>query len=187
MRTKKIVNSAVLIALTILLPQAFHLLGVVNAGPLLLPMHIPVLLSGFILGPVWGFAIGFFAPIISAVLTGMPASDRLPFMVLELMTYGGVAGMLYNTLGLWNKKYGKILSLIGAMVCGRIIYALSLWVAAELLHIPGGGIMAAVIATVAGIYGIIIQLLLIPAILYALERSHYIEQYNNRSKKILER
>ncbi len=80
---KKITVGGLLIALALVLPMAFHLTGVPQPGQVFLPMHIPVLLGGFVLGPVFGFFVGLFSPIISSVLTGMPAVVRLPFMMIE--------------------------------------------------------------------------------------------------------
>ena len=44
--TKKVVFSGLLVAMGIALPIMFH--SIPNAGSIFLPMHIPVLLSGFI-------------------------------------------------------------------------------------------------------------------------------------------
>ena len=54
---KKITVGGLLIALALVLPMAFHLTGVPQPGQVFLPMHIPVLLGGFVLGPVFGFFV----------------------------------------------------------------------------------------------------------------------------------
>ena len=41
-----------MLALAVILPRVVHLVGAADLGRILLPMHIPVLLSGFIVGPV---------------------------------------------------------------------------------------------------------------------------------------
>ena len=104
---KKITVGGLLIALALVLPMAFHLTGVPQPGQVFLPMHIPVLLGGFVLGPVFGFFVGLFSPIISSVLTGMPAVGRLPFMMIELAVYGLVSGLMYNTF----KRQLKIIAM----------------------------------------------------------------------------
>ena len=151
--------------------------GVPQPGQVFLPMHIPVLLGGFVLGPVFGFFVGLFSPIISSVLTGMPAVGRLPFMMIELAVYGLVSGLMYNTFKFNKKKMGTYISLLTAMLCGRIVYAISLFVAVNLMGIQCGGPIAAVTATVSGVPGIIIQVLIIPPVVYALERSGYIDRH----------
>lgn len=105
---KKITVGGLLIALALVLPMAFHLTGVPQPGQVFLPMHIPVLLGGFVLGPVFGFFVGLFSPIISSVLTGMPAVGRLPFMMIELAVYGLVSGLMYNTFKFNKKKWVHI-------------------------------------------------------------------------------
>ena len=104
MKTRKLVYGGILLALGILLPQAFHLTGIPQSGNVFLPMHIPVLLAGFMLGPVYGAGIGILSPVISFFLTAMPALGRLPFMMAELMGYGAASGFLFHTLKLQKKK-----------------------------------------------------------------------------------
>ena len=158
---KKITVGGLLIALALVLPMAFHLTGVPQPGQ----------------GPVFGFFVGLFSPIISSVLTGMPAVGRLPFMMIELAVYGLVSGLMYNTFKFNKKKMGTYISLLTAMLCGRIVYAISLFVAVNLMGIQCGGPIAAVTATVSGVPGIIIQVLIIPPVVYALERSGYIDRH----------
>ena len=141
---KKITVGGLLIALALVLPMAFHLTGVPQPGQVFLPMHI----REPSLGPVFGFFVGLFSPIISSVLTGMPAVGRLPFMMIELAVYGLVSGLMYNTFKFNKKKMGTYISLLTAMLCGRIVYAISLFVAVNLMGIQCGGPIAAVTATI---------------------------------------
>lgn len=175
MKIKRLTFGGLLLAVTILLPQAFHLTGIPASGAVFLPMHIPVLLSGFLLGPAYGLLIGCLGPLISFLLTDMPSAARLPFMIGEVGFYGFSSGLLYHTLHFSKKKFGITISLIGAMISGRIIYTLMLVIFTYLLHIPCGGPAAAITAFVTGIYGIIIQLLLIPAILYSLKKGGFLD------------
>ena len=175
--TRKITYGALVIACAVILPQLFHLSGVPNSGAVFLPMHIPVLLGGFILGPWFGALVGVLSPLVSSLLTAMPALARLPFMMIELAVYGLVSGLMYNTFKFNKKKMGTYISLLTAMLCGRIVYAISLFVAVNLMGIQCGGPVAAVTATVSGVPGIIIQVLIIPPVVYALERSGYIDRH----------
>ncbi len=173
--TIKISIGAMLTALSIVLPQIFHLTGIPQVGSIFLPMHIPVLLSGFIVGPVYAAVIGAISPIISHLLTNMPASARLPFMIIELLIYGLASGLLYHTFKLKDKKFGAIISLVLAMAAGRLAYAASLFIASEFLGVECGGVMAALTATVTGVYGIILQLVTIPPIVFALKKGRFIK------------
>lgn len=171
-----------MLAFGVVLPQLFHLTGIPQAGEIFLPMHIPILLTGFLIGGDYGFLIGILTPIISHFATGMPATLRLPFMIGELAIYGLVSGLLYHNVGLKNKKFGGLTALIVAMISGRLFYAVMLFVAAAALH-TGGGAIAAVTATVKGIYGIGIQLLVIPPVVYAAKKGGLIIDSDRKGKK----
>ena len=164
-----------LVALSIILPQIFHFTGIPQAGTVFLPMHIPVLLAGFILGPVYGTVIGIIAPAVSFLITNMPTAERLPFMICELAFYGLCSGLLYHVFKLKSKKLGIIITLVCAMLAGRLAYALMLFCAAEFFNIPCGGAAAAVTATVTGLYGIALQFVTVPPIVYTLKRSDLIK------------
>ena len=56
-RVLKLAYGGLLVALGILLPQAFHIFGQ-NAGMIFLPIQIPVLFAGMLLGPYYGGLIG---------------------------------------------------------------------------------------------------------------------------------
>lgn len=180
---KKITISGVLLALSVVLPQLLHFTGNAVAGRIFLPMHIPVILGGFILGPVFGLILGIIAPLISFLLTHMPIAPMLPFMIIELAVYGMVSGLMFHTLRFCDKKWGIYISLITAMVAGRAVYALSLLVAGRLFGIKDAAPAEAVTATVTGLLGIAIQIVLIPAIIYALKKGGSLNEFFERSKK----
>lgn len=180
MSIRKITYGGVLIAMAILLPQAFHLAGNLS-GQTFLPMHIPVLLGGFVLGPFFGMLVGLISPIISALLTGMPSMARLPFMILELAAYGFFCGLFYETFRLRRRRFGVYFSLIGAMVIGRLVYGGAQALALYFFDVPGG-FLAMIAAVSNGAIGIVIQLVFIPAIVYALERSGYLDKYVRKSR-----
>ena len=77
--TKKMVITALCMAIGIILPITLH--AIPNAGSILLPMHIPVLLCGLICGPVYGVICGVMTPFLSSLLTGMPPAAYLPSMI----------------------------------------------------------------------------------------------------------
>lgn len=160
---KDISKGALFIGLGVLIPQAFHSIG---AGPVFLPMHIPVLLAGFLAGPVTGLYAGILTPILSHLFTGMPpVVPMLPIMVFELATYGLIAGLLYNRAG--NNLF---ISLIGAMSAGRIMYGVAVYCLIVFFGVKMQGPAIAVIAAIkTGIIGIIIQIVIIPVIVRLLE------------------
>ena len=68
--TKRLVLTAVNIALCLVLPMAFH--SIPNGGKIMLPMHIPVLLCGMVCGWPYGLAVGAVMPLLRWLLFGMP-------------------------------------------------------------------------------------------------------------------
>jgi uncharacterized membrane protein len=180
-KTARLTIGAMMIALSIILPQIFHFTGIPQVGAVFLPMHIPVLLAGFILGPVYGTVIGVVAPVISYFITAMPTAERLPFMIGELAVYGLVSGLMYHQANMKNIKMGTLISLVVAMLAGRVFYAGMLFVASKYMGISCGGAMAAVTATVTGIYGIVLQIVVIPPIVYACKKGGFINDKNRKS------
>ena len=89
---KKIVYGGLLIAIGVILPQLFHIFGQ-SAGQTFLPMHIPVILAGMLIGPVWGLGVAVIVPILSSLITGMPPVPMLYFMLFELAAYAVVSGL----------------------------------------------------------------------------------------------
>ncbi len=165
-KTKELVLSGLLIALGLVLPMAFHLFKA--GGPVFLPMHIPVLLGGMILSPVFALLVGVLTPIVSNLLTSMPPlMPMLPIMIVELGLYGLVASILRKKLNL-----NVFISLIVSMIIGRIGAGLVVYVMTSVFAVQFAPPIAFVIGGISkGIPGIIIQLIFIPIIVKAVEKS----------------
>ena len=88
---KKAIITAACIALCVVLPTAFH--AIPNAGSILSPMHIPVLLCGMICGWPMGLLCGIAGPVMSSLITQMPSFAYLPSMLVELAVYGLITGL----------------------------------------------------------------------------------------------
>jgi predicted membrane protein len=140
-------------------------------GNMLLPMHIPVFLCALICGWQYGLPMAFVLPLLRSLIFGMPPLYPTALsMAFELATYALVAGLLF-----WLAKKQNILtvyySIIAAMIAGRLV-----WGAAQATFLGIGGKPFTFSAFLSGallnaIPGIIIQLILIPAVLFALDRS----------------
>ena len=139
-------------------------------GNMLLPMHIPVLLCGLICGWQYGAVVGFILPLMRSVMFGMPPFYPVAVaMAFELAAYGFVTGFVYSRVH--RKNIGTTyLSLITGMISGRVI-----WGIAEVILLGIGGksftwkmfISGAVLNAVPGI---VIQLIIIPAIMAAVRK-----------------
>lgn len=169
---KKAIITAICIALCVVLPQAFH--AIPRAGAIYLPMHIPVLLCGLICGWPFGLLCGIAGPLLSSLFTGMPPAAALPSMVIECAVYGCAAGLLMGIVKTKNTYADLYISLIGAMLCGRIIAGIL-----QALIFSAGNYSIAAWTTsyfVTALPGIIIQVVLLPSIVFALMKAKLIPE-----------
>lgn len=164
---KDLVLSALFIALGVIIPQIFHFIG---AGPVFLPMHIPVLLCGFFLSWRYALGVGIITPSLSSLITGMPVFfPMLPIMVVELGLYALCISLFYRKL-----KLNVFIALISAMIIGRIGAGIVVWSLAigafklpPIFNQPVAYVFGAVVT---GLPGILIQLILIPVSVLFLTR-----------------
>ncbi|MEW5993792.1 MAG: ECF transporter S component [Candidatus Zixiibacteriota bacterium] len=164
-RVRFVTHTGLYLALAVLLPVGFHAFG--TAGRIFLPMHIPVLLAGFLMGPVSGLIVGLLSPGLSHLLTGMPPTYAVPLMSTELPIYGLVAGLAYKRL-----RLNIYIALIIAMVLGRIMFGLSLFVLGAFMNLPYSAVayFSSGATIIFGLPGIALQILLIPIIVAAVKR-----------------
>ena len=164
---KRLVLSALFLALALVLP--FLTGQIPEVGSMLCPMHIPALLCGFFCGWPWGLAVGAIAPVLRSLLFGMPPMFPTAIcMSLELAAYGAVAGWLYAKLP--RKKSSVYVALLSAMVVGRLVWGAARFVCTG-LDVSSFGISAFWAGAVTtAIPGIIVQIVLIPLLVIALEK-----------------
>lgn len=112
MRTRDLTRAATLLAIGIVLPSLFHFLGI--PGQVFLPMHLPVLLGGFLLGGGASFLLGVVLPPVNFLVSGMPPFPNFLVMMGELGIYGLSSSLLFHRL-----RWGILPSLVGAMLLGR--------------------------------------------------------------------
>lgn len=176
---KKSIITAVCIALCVVLPQAFH--AIPNAGVVYSPIHIPVLLCGLICGPYFGMLCGMAGPLLSALFTGMPAAAILPQMMIECAVYGFTAGLMIKLVSTKRIYADLYISLAAAMLSGRIAAG----IAKALFFARGEFTISAWAVTyfITSLPGAIIQLILIPFVVFALIKANLIpNKYINTSE-----
>ena len=164
---------AVVVALiaAVALPQIVHTTGVVlgvgaGLGEMLLPMQLPILLLGFLVGPWAGLAAGLFAPLVSFALTGMPGQAMLPFIAIELCVYGLTTGVLRGkSLPVWGK-------VVVAQAAGRLVRAVAIFLAVSILGFSAVPVSVIWTSISVGVYGLILQWILIPVILSWVEKQN---------------
>lgn len=166
--TCKTLVSLGLIALAVALPQLVHLALGQPGGVQFLPMYLPVLIGGCLLGARWAVAVGALSPVVSFLLTSlagnpMPALPRLPFMIAELTVFALVAGLFSRKIaqnGLWAFP-----AVIAAQIAGRAVFlgAVALFQGVSPFTVPM--IWSQILA---GLPGLAIQAVLVPLVIIAL-------------------
>lgn len=168
LQVRKLTYTALYLAIALVLP--FVTGQIPEIGAMLCPMHIPALLCGFMCGWPWGLAVGFIAPLLRGVLFGMPVLfPTAVAMAFELAVYGGMAGFLYHLLP--RKKWIACLSLAIAMIAGRIVWGVAHIVLAGLTGSEFTMALFLAGAVTNAIPGIILQLVLIPILVVAMDRA----------------
>ena len=164
----KMILAALFLALAYVMP--FLTGQIPEIGAMLCPLHIPVLLCGFICGWSWGLTVGFIAPLFRSLTLGMPPLfPTAVCMAVELAAYGLIVGLMHKIL---PKKVPFIYcSLITAMIVGRIVWGMAMLVC---MGIKGGAFTFS--AFIAGAFlnaipGIIIQIVLVPIVVVVLQKT----------------
>ncbi len=165
---KHLTLSAMFLAIGLVLPL---LTGQIpQIGNMLLPMHIPVLLCGLICGWQYGGAVGFVLPLLRHAIFGMPPMPNAVSMAFELATYGLVIGLLYGR-SRWKCLLALYRSMLAAMVAGRVVWGVAQMV---VMGVAGKGFtwqMCVAGALLNAVPGIILQLILVPGVMVALNRT----------------
>ena len=162
-QVKQLTLSAFFLALGLVLPFAFHSFGP-QAGTVFLPMHIPVLLCGFVCGPAYGALVGMLTPLLSSALTGMPPLMPTGIaMCVELSTYGFLSGWMTKKLPLYP-------ALIITMLAGRAVSGLANLVLLSMAHKAYTMQIFLTAAFVTAIPGIVLQLVMIPLLVSVVKK-----------------
>ena len=165
---RRMVWAAVCLALCMVLP--FLTGQIPQIGSAISPMHIPVLLAGFICGPWWAMAVGAVAPLLRFALFGMPPIFPTGVaMAFELLTYGAISGVLYKKLP--RRVYTVYIALIAAMLAGRVVWGAVRLIIAGLSSSAFSWSMFVAGAFTNAVPGIICHIILIPIIILALEKA----------------
>lgn len=169
---KKLVLSAMFLAIGLMLP--FLTGQIQQIGNMLLPMHIPVFLCGLICGWQWGFGVGFILPLMRSLLFTMPKLyPHAIAMAFELAAYGLIVGYLFSHAR-WQCIKSLYRCIVAAMIGGRLVWGVAMVI---LLGIGTEGFTFQAFlagAVLNAIPGIILQLILLPAIMLALDRTHLV-------------
>lgn len=168
--TKSLTITAMMVALGLVLPPIIRLIP--SGGILFSPMHIVPLLTGLVVGPVEAMITGIVCPILNNILFGMPQGSTLIGMCFELPVYGLITGILMNILKNKKDAVRVYVSLVMAMLAGRIVggivqaiilgesYSLQIWITSYFISTAPA---------------IIIHLILLPAVYFAVKKARIIQ------------
>lgn len=164
-RARELSLAGLLGALGLLLPLGFHALG--WGGKIFLPMHLPIVVAGFLVSPTTAISLGLAVPLLSSVLTGMPplAPPVAPLMALELAAKAGAASLLYRSLRLpmW-------VALPAAIVIDWAVLALAAGLAGRFFAIKASAIQYLGAVILLGLPGTVLQFLAVPAAVLTIEK-----------------
>ncbi|MEE1011794.1 MAG: ECF transporter S component [Acutalibacteraceae bacterium] len=169
----KLVLSAMFLALAYVLP--FFTGQVPEIGNMLCPMHIPVILCGYICGGPWGLAVGFVAPLLRSLTIGMPVLfPKAVSMACELAVYGILSGVLYRLFP--KKKIYIYVSLIVSMIVGRAVWGVVQFACLGFDISKFGFAVFWTEAVMNAIPGIILQIIAIPLVIMIFEKFKLIKR-----------
>lgn len=167
--TVKSIISVGIIALAVILPQLVHLVAGQAGGVQWLPMYLPVLLGGCLLGWTWGLGIGVASPIVSFLITlafgnPMPALARLPFMVAELAVFAAVSGLFTKKIA--QNGWLAFPAVILAQVAGRSVFMLLVLIFRSVTPFTPAVIWSQIQT---GLLGMVLQAVIVPFIVMGLK------------------
>ncbi len=167
--TIKTMVSVGLIALAVVLPQLVHLAAGASGGVEWLPMYLPVLVGGCLLGTWWGLGVGISSPIVSFLITWaagnpMPALARLPFMICELAVFAAVAGAFSKLVA--KDKWIAFPAVLCAQISGRAVF-ITLTAIFQSVSSLSVNMVWAQIKT--GLLGLVLQAVIVPLIIIGLQ------------------
>lgn len=164
---KKIVLAGLFLSIGIILPP---LVG--GLGPVVSPIHFPVILCGLLLGWKYGLIVGLITPpLVSAMWGGqLPMFPIALIMSFECAAYGFLSGFIYKKIQLFKNQLKNLyFALIVSMIMGRIVYLLVI----GFLFLIGVSVQSFTFYIgalfVTSLPGIILQILVIPPIVLVIE------------------
>ena len=160
--------TAIAIVAAVVVPQFFHWLGIVSGagkapGVAFSPMHLPIIIVGFLAGPYAGAISGLLGPVVAHYLSGMPNAMQLPFMMIELAGYGLSAGLLRSI------RMPLVVKTLLALIAGRVFRMIACIIAFYLLGNEKMRPLGIWMSIPRVLPGIVLQLVLIPLIVFRVE------------------
>lgn len=176
--TAKTLVAVGLVLLAVALPQIVHLVAGASGGVTWLPMYLPVLIGGCLLGTWWGLGVGVASPIFSYIFTSMflspmPALERLPFMIAELAVFAVVSGLFSKKIV--KNNWMAFPAVLLAQVSGRAVFIALVAIFDSLTSLSVGMVWSQIQT---GMVGLVLQAIIVPFIIMGLAKLIKKEQTN---------
>lgn len=164
----KTLVSILVIVMAVALPQFVHIFAGPTGGVTFLPMYLPVILGGCLLGTYWGLGVGIISPMASFLITSlmgnpMPIAARLPYMVMELAIFGLISGLFSKRI--FKNKWMVYPAVVSAILLGRLSFLAVSFIFQSVSTIKGNIVWNQILN---GYWGIIIQIIAVPVIVILL-------------------
>ncbi|MCH5172007.1 MAG: hypothetical protein J1F31_04210 [Erysipelotrichales bacterium] len=164
----KTLVSVLVVILSVALPQFVHIFAGSAGGVTYLPMYLPVIIGGCLLGAYWGLGVGIMSPLTSYLITSlmgnpMPIAARLPYMIVELAIFGLVSGLFSKKI--FENKWMAYPAVISAILAGRLSFLAISFIFQSVSSIKGNLVWNQILN---GYWGIIIQLIVVPVVVILL-------------------
>lgn len=180
--TIKSLIAAGLVALAVILPQLVHLALGQPGGVQWLPMYLPALLGGCLLGAWWGLGIGVASPLVSFLITSiwnnpMPVAARLPFMMVELAVFAAVSGLFTKKIA--ENGWMAFPAVLLAQVSGRAVFMLLVLIFQAVTPFTPELIWSQIQT---GLLGMVLQAVLVPFLVMGLRFVLYREKKGDENE-----
>jgi len=164
--SKKTMIWSLCAALCIVLPMTMRVIP--NAYLIYRSMQIPVMLCCILCGPGAGISCALTGAFFSALISGVPAAPLLPVTLTELVLVGLIIGIIVKLFG-GRRNFTVVYGIVFAVLTARIVAG----IVAACLFSPGSESMLlwAWGYVIAGLPSLLVQLILLPTIIKALEYS----------------
>ena len=153
--TVKTLTVLTVVILAVALPQLVHLAAGAAGGVTWLPMYLPVLLGGCLLGARWGLIAGIASPVVSFLLTSL-TGNAMPALVTGLFSDAIV-----------KRAWMAFPAVLLAQVSGRAFFLLLVTLFQSVVPFTPAVIWGQIRT---GLYGLALQAVLVPLAVISLRR-----------------
>lgn len=133
-------------------------------GSIFLPIYIPIILAGYLLPKSFVLSMAILLPLSSYFMSGMPnLYPTMLIIIVELSALGICISDFYR-----KSEMTIAMSLITSIICSKLILALFLFILAAFFSVELDPMLYIINGVKKGFPGIIIQLIIIPGLVYGI-------------------